>query len=166
MVKLDINELPYRKGVNAFVIDASENLLIIQKQIYGEHQWEVPGGGVDDNENVEEALLRELEEELGSKSFKILAMSSQRYIYEWSMDAIEDCYNKKGKTYRGSEKFQYLVLFIGKKGDICFQESEIKKLKWVPYSELEAHFVFDGQWDFAKKVLEEFKNLGYIKLNA
>ena len=44
-----------------------ERILIAKRRIDDEHGgvWEFPGGGVEEGERLEEALVRELEEELG-----------------------------------------------------------------------------------------------------
>ena len=35
--------------------------------------WQFPQGGIDEGENTKEALLRELEEEIGTKDIEIIA---------------------------------------------------------------------------------------------
>jgi hypothetical protein len=45
-----MQNLPYRQGVNAYVIDSANNFLLVHKQNYAEGQWDVPGGGLDANQ--------------------------------------------------------------------------------------------------------------------
>jgi len=153
-------EPTYRKGANAFLIDNEKNFLLVQKTIYGDNQWEFPGGGVDEDETYEEAVLRELEEELGTNKFKILAESKQILKYDWPSEVIEDYLKNKGEYYLGQEKHQFLIKFTGNKDEIAFKENEIRKIKWVPYEELEKHLIFEDQWESAQKVIEEFKSEG------
>ena len=149
-----MNEYPYRKGVNAVVIDSNNNFLIVQKNAYGDNQWDFPGGGLEDDELPEEGILRELEEELGSDKFEIIKQSPIIIKFEWPQENVEDGYRKHGKYWRGQEKLQFIVKFIDEKDILIIQEEEIKKIKWVKYSELKDHLIFEGQWENAKKVIE------------
>ncbi len=152
--------LPYRKGVNAYVIDNHNSFLLVQKQSYGNGQWDIPGGGLDDGESMETGILRELEEELGTRKFRILAKSSKIDKYKWPKEVQEEGYRKHGKWWQGQKKYQYLVKFLGNKNEIKACEKEIRLIKWVPYAQLKAHMVFEGQWDNAKETLEDFRDNG------
>ncbi len=74
-----MNDYPYRKGANAIVIDKNNQFLLIQKVRYGNNQWDFPGGGMDEEENCETAVLRELQEELHSVDFKIIKKARTKY---------------------------------------------------------------------------------------
>jgi len=158
-----MSDLPYRQGANAFVI-SGEKFLIVQKKNYEENQWDVPGGGLNDGETAEEGILRELEEELGTNKFKILGKSNVINRYEWPKINQEASYKKHVIRYGGQEKHQFLVEFVGKKEDIKPQEDEIKQIKWVAYDELEKFFIFEDQWENAKKTLGDLKLKGFLKL--
>ena len=149
-----MNDCPYRKGVNAVVIDSNNKFLIVQKKNYGDNQWDFPGGGLDDNEKLETGILRELKEELGSDDFVIVSQSPINIKFEWPQEAIEAGYRKHGKHWRGQEKYQFIIKFTGVTSDFKLQEDEIKRIKWVKYSELKDHLVFEGQWENAKLVIE------------
>lgn len=151
----EIEIMPYRQGVNAFVVDADNNFLLVNKQTYSESQWDVPGGGLEKGETLEEGLLRELEEELGTNKFIILKECSLINKFEWPLESQELGFKLYSAWYRGQEKHQFLVRFIGNKEDIKMQEAEIKQIKWVPYSELQNHLLFKNQWETAKAALAE-----------
>ena len=148
-------ELPYRKGVHAIVLDESNNILLVQKQIYGDSQWDFPGGGVDEGEKPKDAVLRELKEELGSNAFEIVRKSPFIDRFEWPKEAQQRGFDKHGKWWRGQEKHQFITRFTGNKDEIIIQNDEIRKISWVPYSELEKFLIFEGQWENAKKVLDD-----------
>jgi putative (di)nucleoside polyphosphate hydrolase len=150
-----MNDYPYRKGVNAVVVDSNNNFLIVQKKNYGDNQWDFPGGGLDEGETPEKGILRELMEELGSDSFVIVKQSPINIKFEWPQEAIEAGYKKHGKYWRGQEKYQFVVKFTGSITDFKLQEEEIKQVKWVKYSELRDHLIFGGQWENAKLVIED-----------
>jgi putative (di)nucleoside polyphosphate hydrolase len=150
-----MNDYPYRKGVNAVVVDKDNKFLIVQKNAYEDNQWDFPGGGLDEGEDPETGILRELQEELGSGSFEIIKQSPINIKYEWPQETIERGYKKHGKWWRGQEKFQFIVRFTGNVVDMLIQEEELRRTKWVKYSDLKEHLVFEGQWKNAKSVIEE-----------
>jgi|SRR3989344_3690906 len=51
--------------VSALIKKGDKYLLVKERLESGQEMWIVPGGGVDFGENLEEALLREIREELG-----------------------------------------------------------------------------------------------------
>ena len=54
--------------------------------------WQFPQGGIDENESEEEALLRELEEEIGTREVEIIA--SYAIIGYFSLSIISVKYLK------------------------------------------------------------------------
>ena len=152
---IDISKLEYRKAVIGIVIDSNYNFLITQLVDYKENDWRFAGGGVDEGESSDKALLRELEEELGSRNFKIVKKSKIQIKYDWPLSVIEMRLKKKGKTYKGQIQEQYLVKFTGDKKDIIINQSEIRQIKWVKLTELESHFNFPRQWPEAKETIRE-----------
>jgi putative (di)nucleoside polyphosphate hydrolase len=151
-----VSDLPYRQGVIGIIQNDNNEYLIVQMVSYGENQWRFPGGGVDEGETHKEALLRELKEELNCERFEVLAESTHINKYDWPESVILDQIKNKNRYFRGQEQKQFLVKFTGKDSDIIVDPVELRQIKWVPFSELEKHFVFENQWNLSKVVLEEF----------
>lgn len=149
-------EMPYRQGVIGIIVDNEDNYLIVQMCAYEDHQWRFCGGGLHDkDEDHKVALMRELEEELGTTDFEILQESSILIRFEWPIGATANRYLKDGQFFRGQEQKQFLVKFKGKKEDIKVDPNELKRIKWVKREELESHFVFENQWKQAEETLKE-----------
>ena len=57
----------YRKNVAMVVMNNNRQVLICRRK--GTENWQFPQGGIDNNELLEEAMYRELYEEVGLKRF-------------------------------------------------------------------------------------------------
>lgn len=150
-----MNDYPYRQGVNAIVVDSQDNFLLVQKNSYDDTQWDFPGRGLDEGESLEEGILRELHEELGTDKFEIIKLSPLIIKFDWPQSAIDHGYQKHGKWWRGQEKHQFIVRFLGERSEIVFQQEELRQVKWVSYEKLKDPLIFPGQWENAERVLAE-----------
>lgn len=72
---LKSGSLGYRDKSLGIIIDKDKNFLLVQLHSYSENDWNFPGGGIEQGEEPEKALLRGLGEELGTDKFKIVAKS-------------------------------------------------------------------------------------------
>jgi TDG/mug DNA glycosylase family protein len=63
--------LPIRRGVRALVVDPDGRMLLLRYGSGYDQWWITPGGGIDYGESDEDALRRELREELGVEEFEL-----------------------------------------------------------------------------------------------
>lgn len=81
---MDTNALPV-KHIAAAVIYQDETVLACKRAFDDEsglhHRWELPGGKVEDGETPEEALRREIQEELGCKLQLVWEYDTVEYDY-------------------------------------------------------------------------------------
>ena len=61
---LDRKVIIQRKAARAIVVNGEEILLYTQRY----HDYSIPGGGIDDGEDIIEGLVRELTEETGARN--------------------------------------------------------------------------------------------------
>ena len=81
------NQIPpcfYRVSIKAMILNDKREFLLIQE---ANKLWELPGGGMDFGENAEQALRREISEEMGLEVQEIAAQPS--YFFS--------CLNPKGQ---------------------------------------------------------------------
>ena len=72
-------------AVAAFIVNTSDELLVCRRGKEPEKgSWDLPGGFVDENESAEEALTREISEELQAKSTSLKYLFSLPNEYEYS----------------------------------------------------------------------------------
>ena len=72
-------KLPLRIGVGAIVLNNKNRVFVGKRKDNPVDKWQMPQGGVNNGEQFEEAMRRELKEETGIKNIKIL-----KEINEWS----------------------------------------------------------------------------------
>jgi putative (di)nucleoside polyphosphate hydrolase len=95
--------------------------------------WQMPQGGVDPGEALDDAMRRELAEETGARAEHLAVIA--RLPGELFYDLPPELQGKLwGGKYRGQRQTWYLVRFTGTDGDIDLQAHEPPEFcewKWV-----------------------------------
>ena len=145
--------LPYRKGVGMMVFN-DDKKIFVGKRIDNQKAWQMPQGGVDRNEDYETAAKRELYEETGIQSIRIIQRSKGEYTYDLPKYLLGKIW--KGK-YRGQKQNWFLMKFLGPDSEIDLNQKfpEFNEWKWVDKKELPSLIV-----PFKKKlylsIIQEF----------
>ena len=67
-----MTDLPFRKGVGIIILNQHNKIFVGKRRDYPTNKWQMPQGGIDEGENEDDALIRELHEETGiQKDFEI-----------------------------------------------------------------------------------------------
>ena len=153
-------ELPLRTGVGVVLLN-SENKVFVGKRIDNPKDfWQMPQGGIDQNENFLQAAKRELEEETGVKSVKLIKELDGWLEYNLPKNLLRKIW--KGK-YRGQKQKWFIMKFQGKNDEINIntKKPEFIDWKWVRISQL-PDIVVNFKIEIYKKIKEE---LDYLDLN-
>ena len=77
-----IKKLPLRIGVGIVLLNKKNNIFVGKRIDNPKNFWQMPQGGVDNNENFFQAAKRELEEETNIKSIKLIKELSSWLEYD------------------------------------------------------------------------------------
>ena len=151
----DLKNLPYRHGVGMMVFNDKKQIFV-GKRIDNQEAWQMPQGGVDKGENVEVAAKRELYEETGIQSIRIIKKSDKEYIYDLPDHLLGKIW--KGK-YKGQKQTWYLMKFLGPDSEINIHQKhpEFNEWKWVSIDEL-PNLIVNFKKDLYQAVIAEFTN--------
>ena len=129
------SELPLRRGVGILLLNY-ENKVFVGKRIDNPKKfWQMPQGGINKNENFLDAAKRELEEETGVKTVKIIKELDEWLTYYLPEELIGKIW--KGK-YVGQKQKWFIMKFLGKNEEINIktEQPEFLDWKWIEPLEL------------------------------
>ena len=117
--------------------------------------WQMPQGGIDGGEQPEQALWRELREEVGTDKAEIVAQSRDWLTYEFPADLQPKLWRGR---YRGQAQKWFLLRFLGADADLdldAHTDREFSEVRWVEPTEL-AELIVGFKRDLYRRVLDEF----------
>ncbi|MBB5517897.1 RNA pyrophosphohydrolase [Amphiplicatus metriothermophilus] len=109
-------------------------------------RWQMPQGGIDPGERIEEAAFRELKEETGVVSVRLLALTPGWLAYDFPP-------GYKKKDWRGQRQKWAAMLFEGEESEIDLaadDKQEFDAWRWAELEETPGLIV-----PFKRKVYEE-----------
>lgn len=151
-------EYNFRKGVSALIMNTNHEFLLVNLKSFENKFYAIPGGGKENEETLEDAVYREIKEELNIPKESINLIGSCK-------DSIKFLFKTKklsrdGLEYDGMERFFFGFRFVGNDSDIKLQQKEVRAYKWVAYADLKDYLLFDNQFDETnEKLLELFPEI-------
>ena len=141
--------LPLRIGVGVIVLNNKNKVFVGKRKDNPIDKWQMPQGGVDENESFLDAMKRELYEETSIKNIEIIEEIKDWFEYELPENLLGIIW--KGK-FRGQKQKWFIVRFTGDENEINLKTThpEFIELKWVEIDELPKIIV-----DFKKAVYEK-----------
>ena len=128
----------YRPNVGIVLLN-SRNEVFWGKRV-GQHSWQFPQGGIAHGESPEQAMYRELHEEVGLLPEHVQIIGRTR---DWlRYDVPEEYLRRQHATrihraaYRGQKQIWFLLRFVGVDSDIQLRATEHPEFdawRWVPF---------------------------------
>jgi len=145
----------YRPNVAAIILNMDNQMLVAQRAGL-RTSWQFPQGGVDPGEGLEEALFREVEEEIGVRpEFIQLLDRKGGYKYDFPKGRL------KYGIYGGQEQVYYLCRFLGKDREINLDTAhrEFDRWRWIKPEKFDMEWVPRFKRDVYRRVFMDFFGL-------
>ncbi len=153
-----IDEDGYRPNVG--IILCKDERLVFWAHRRRQDGWQFPQGGLRPNESPEEAMFRELREEVGLGPAHVEVLGRTR---EWLRYDIPVAYRRRSVSnpIRGQKQIWFLLRFVGEESDVRLDASahpEFDAWRWIEYwSALEE--IVDFKRDVYRRALTELAPL-------
>jgi len=123
----------YRPNVGIVLVNA-RNEVFWGKRIR-EHSWQFPQGGIKKGETPEEAMYRELHEEVGLLPQHVRILGRTR---DWLRYDVPRRWVKRQwrNVYRGQKQIWFLLRLVGRDSDVCLRATahpEFDAWRWAHY---------------------------------
>jgi putative (di)nucleoside polyphosphate hydrolase len=157
-MNMDNQNLPIRQAVGGIIIcKTMPNQIIVVKKVLREdivnnekvEELDIPKGGIRLGESSEKAILRELEEELGTNKLILI----QKLPFNISFD-----FPLTNTKYKGQITTLFLLEYFGKPDELKPRTAEIKEAYFIPIQTAESILTFKE----TKEAIKKAKKLEFI----
>lgn len=140
----------YRPCVGIVVINQDKKIFIGKRKEIDTNNWQMPQGGIEPKEKLEIAAKRELAEETGIKSIKIISQTTSWLYYDIPQEIRKNLWHNK---YLGQKQQWFLMEFLGDDNEININQENQEFVEW--------------RWENKTKILKDiiyFKKDIYSKI--
>ena len=134
-----------------------------QRIDYQSSAWQMPQGGIEDNETPRKAGIRELREETGvtKENIEIICQSADWIKYDLPKELVPKLW---GGKYVGQKQIWFAVNYLGLDKDINIntENPEFCAWRWMKKEEIEEKIV-PFKKSVYKKIFDEFSSKIYLK---
>ena len=149
--------LPLRIGVGIVVLNKNNKIFVAKRIDNPKDFWQMPQGGVDQNESYLDAAYRELYEETNIKEIELIKEVEEFTTYELPDHLLGIIW--KGK-FKGQKQKWFIMRFVGNEDEINIKtkKPEFLDWKWIDVNEITKKVV-DFKYEVYKKVKSEVEKL-------
>ena len=149
------HKLPMRISVGVILLNNKNQVFVGRRKDNPGDKWQMPQGGVEDNEDFITAMKRELYEETNIKNIKVLKEIEKIYEYELPKNLIGIIW--KGK-FRGQKQKWFITKFIGNDSEINLntKHPEFIEWKWIDI-EMLPNVIVEFKKNLYTSLLKEIK---------
>ena len=150
-----MHNLPYRPCVGMMILNATNHVFVARRIDTLVEAWQMPQGGIDDGEDPKSAVLREMEEEIGTNKAEILGESREWLSYDLPEHLVPQLW---GGKYRGQKQKWFCLRFTGTDSDIniATKHPEFSQWKWVKPAYV-PDLIVPFKRELYTKIVEEFE---------
>jgi len=148
----------YRRGVGVMLLNGEGKVFVGARIDNTDEAWQMPQGGIDEDEEPWATALRELEEETGIEPHLVerVAECPERLKYDLPDELRGTLW--KGK-YIGQDQDWYLARFLGRDSDIdiATKHPEFREWKWIDPHQL-PELIVPFKRELYRQLLSEFSD--------
>ncbi len=154
------NDALYRPCVGIVLFNQDKKVFIAQRldghKLGWPDSWQFPQGGIEEEEELAVAALRELKEETGIDEVEIIAEMPHWLYYDLPKDLIAKIWQGK---YKGQKQKWFLLKFLGNDSQINLAQdhAEFHKFEWVDIDE-SINRVVPFKLDVYKELVDYFRD--------
>lgn len=151
------HELPYRPCVG-IVLFNENRAVFVGERIDSPGAWQMPQGGIDEGEKIEDAFFRELREEIGTDKAEILKIYDKKLRYDLPPRLRGKLWHGK---WGGQEQTWVAARFNGTDGDINLNAHippEFQRWQWAKPEEV-LNLIVPFKRDTYRKVIKAFQDI-------
>ena len=126
-----IDERGYRPNVGIVLCNGHGQVFWARR--CGRDGWQFPQGGIRAHESPEQAMFRELQEEVGLQSQHVEVLGCTR---DWLHYDIPGEYLRRSGPFRGQKQMWFLLRLVGRDQDVRLDASdkpEFDAWRWIDY---------------------------------
>ena len=145
---------------NVGIVICNRNGQVLWARRFGQHSWQFPQGGVDEGETPEQAMFRELYEEIGLQPGDVTILATSRNWLKYRLpkrlirwDSSPVCIGQKQKWF--------LLRLTGDEGHVRLDHTEAPEFdhwRWVSYW-YPVRQVVSFKREVYRRVMKEFASI-------